>query len=98
MEATGVFVPTEALGTSSAVGTFGCDECDAVYFKLQALRSHQIRADQRRPETRRCVLVSVCPVLQGGFPVETEGHSASVGGSEAVRLGMATWSARAVFG
>ena len=36
--------------------------------------------------------------LQGGFPVETEGHSASVGGSEAVRLGMANWSARAVFG
>ena len=36
--------------------------------------------------------------LQGGFPVETEGHSASGGGSEAVRLGMEIWSARAVFG
>ena len=47
--------------------TFGCDECDAVYFKLQTLRSHQMRAHQRRREARRYVLDSVCPVCSGAF-------------------------------
>ena len=42
------------------VPTFRCDECDAVYNKLRALRSHQMRAHQRRRETRRYVLDSVC--------------------------------------
>ena len=68
-------VPAEARGTSSAVGTcaacsrsrssdptFGCDECEAVHKKLRALRSHQMRAHQRRREARRYVLdsISVC--------------------------------------
>ena len=35
--------------------------------------------------------------LQGGFRVETEGHSASGGGSEAVRFGMDVWNAGAFF-
>ena len=33
--------------------TFSCDECDAVYFTLRALRSHQMKAHQRRREARR---------------------------------------------
>ena len=47
--------------------TFSCDECDAVYNKLRALRSHQMRAHQRRREARRCVLDSVCPVCKADF-------------------------------
>ena len=78
--------------------TFGCDECDAVHFKLWALRSHQMRAHQRRREARRCVPRFGLSRLQGGFLVETKGHSASGGGSETVRFGVEIWSARAVFG
>ena len=40
--------------------TFSCDECEAVYNKLRALRSHQMRAHQRRREARRYVLDSIC--------------------------------------
>ena len=47
--------------------TFGCDECEAVYNKLQALRSHQLRARQRRREARRYVLDSICPVCKADF-------------------------------
>ena len=47
--------------------TFSCDECDAVYFTLQALRSHQMKADHRRREARRYVLASVCPVCKADF-------------------------------
>ena len=47
--------------------TFGCDECDAVYFKLRALRSHQMKAHQRRREARRYVLDSVWPVCKADF-------------------------------
>ena len=47
--------------------TFVCDECDAVYFKLRALRSHQMKAHQRRWEARRHVLDSVCPVCKSDF-------------------------------
>ena len=47
--------------------TFGCDECDAVYFKLRALRSHQMTAHQRRREARRYGLDSVCPVYKADF-------------------------------
>ena len=112
MEAAGDFVPAEARGTSSAVGTcsrsrsapvpvlptFSCDECEAVYNKPRALRSHQMRAHQRRREARRYVLGSISPVCKAELLVETEGRPASGGGSEAVRLGMEVWSARAVFG
>ena len=45
----------------SVVRTFSCDECDAVYDKLRALRSHQMRAHQRRWEARRYVLDSISP-------------------------------------
>ena len=77
--------------------TFACDECDAVYFKLQALWSH--------PNESASVTAGGTPLrprfglfrLQGGFQVETEG-SASGGGSEAVRSGMEIWRVRAVFG
>ena len=41
---------------------FSCDQCDAVYGKLRALRSHQMRAHQRRREARWYVLDSICPV------------------------------------
>ena len=47
--------------------TFSCDECDAVYFTLRALRSHQMKAHQRRREARRHVLGSVCPVCKADF-------------------------------
>ena len=41
--------------------TFSCDQRDAVYGKLRALRLHQVRAHQRRREARLYVLDSVCP-------------------------------------
>ena len=47
--------------------TFSCDECDAIYFTLRALRSHQMKAHQRRREARRYVLGSVCPVCKADF-------------------------------
>ena len=47
--------------------TFSCGECDAVYKKLWALRSHQMRGHQRRREARRCVLGSDCPVCKADF-------------------------------
>ena len=40
--------------------TFSCDQCDAVCGKLRALRSHQIRAHQRRRKVR-------CPVCKADF-------------------------------
>ena len=56
-----LFVPVPILPT------FSCDECDAVYFTLRALRSHQMKAHQRRREARRYVLGSVCPVCKADF-------------------------------
>ena len=47
--------------------TFSCDESDAVHNKLRALRSHQMKAHQRRREARRYVLDSVCPVCKADF-------------------------------
>ena len=47
--------------------TFSCDQCEAVHGKLQALRSHRMRAHQRRREARRYVLDSVCPVCKAEF-------------------------------
>ena len=49
--------------------TFSCDECDAVYKKLWALRSHQMRAHQRRREARLCVLGSDCGRDRGSFSI-----------------------------
>ena len=34
---------------------FGCDDCDAGYFTLRALRSHQMKAHQRQRKARRYV-------------------------------------------
>ena len=48
--------------------TFSCDECEAVYNKFQVLRSHQMRAHQRRWEARRYVLDWICPVCKADFP------------------------------
>ena len=75
--------------------TFGCDECEAVYDKLRAIRSHQMTAHQRRREARRHVLDSICPVCKAGVRSRPS-HSAG-GGSEAVRFGVEVWSAGAVF-
>ena len=47
--------------------TFSCDECEAVYNKLRALRSRQMRAHQRRREARRYVLDSICSVCKADF-------------------------------
>ena len=70
--------------------TFSCDECEAVCNKLQALRSHHTRAHQRRRE----VPDSICSVCKADFRSRPKGHSASGGGSEAVRLGIAERSSR----
>ena len=49
------------------LSTFTCDQCDAVCGKLRALRSHQMRAHQRRREARRYLLDSVCSVCKADF-------------------------------
>ena len=64
LETAAVFVPAETGGTPPAFGalaassslclpTFSCDQCDAVFGKLGVLRSHKMRAHQRRREARR---------------------------------------------
>ena len=73
----GIFVPTEVERRQRSepaqpalvpvLPTFGSDKCDAVYFKLRAFRSHQMRAHQRRREARRYVLDSVCAVCKADF-------------------------------
>ena len=55
--------------------SFSCDECDAVYNKLRALRSHQ---NEGASATAGCTPLRprfCLRRLQGGFPVETESHS-----------------------
>ena len=109
MEATGVFVPTEARGTSSAVGACaGCSRSRSSYIRLRRVRCCLLQAPGPSVASNESASATAggTPLrprfglsrLQGGFPVETEGHSASGGGSEAVRFGMEIWSARAVFG
>ena len=47
--------------------TFSCDECEAGYDKLRALRSHQMRGHQRRWEARRYDLDSICAACRADF-------------------------------
>ena len=52
---------------SHVLPTFGYDQCDAVYGKVRALRSRQMRAHQRRREARRHVLDSICLTCMADF-------------------------------
>ena len=63
--------------------TFSWDQCDDVHGKLRALRSHQVSAHQRRREAPLRPRFNL-PRMQGGFPVEAEGNSASGGAKRCV--------------
>ena len=78
--------------------TFSCGGCDAVFFTLSGssvASNESPSATAGSTPLRPRLGVSR---LQGGFSVETEGHSASGGGSETMRFGMQIWNAGAVFG
>ena len=109
MEATCVFAPTEARGTSSAVGACaGCSRSRSSDIRLRRVPCCLLQAPGPSVALNESASATAGGTpfrprfglsrLHGGFPVETEGHSASGGGSEAVRFGMEIWSARAVFG
>ena len=93
LEVAGVFVPPEARGTSSAVGTCtACSRSRSSDLQLRRVRGclRQAPGPSVTPDESASATAGSTPLrprfdlprLQGGFPVETEGHSALEVGAE----------------
>ena len=109
VEASGVFVPAEARGTSSAVwASASCSGSHSPNIQLRRVRCSILHAPGSSVASNESPSATAgsTPLrprlgvsrLQGRFSVETEGHSTSWGGSDTMRFGMEVRHAGAFFG